>query len=660
MFRRVFYPRLAMSNLLRNRRTYLPYLLACVVSIFTFYTMLSIKNNGALNGIRGESVVESFTTIGLVILAIFCSVLLFYTNSFLVKRRKKELGLYSILGMEKRNIAILMFFETVFVAIAALVVGIGSGALFSQLIFWVLLRMMRYPVMMEMAFNPSSIGITAAFFGLLFLLAFATNLLQVHLASPTTLMAGANQGEKEPKASWLLTVVGLLCLGSGYFIALYYTAPLETLGSFFIAVGLVIVGTYCLFTSGSIALLKLMRKNNKFYYKPEHFISVSGMIYRMKQNAAGLATICILSCMVLVTVTSTVFLNIGAEDSIETGFPSDYELIFDAPEDADILLAGAMDAAQKSAVTLTNIRDFHSVSMVTFEENEGFESNGTQQDSFSHLTFFSLQSLEEYNRNEGTSRKLEQDEALIFITGGQYKEDSLTLNGISYRLHPIEQLGKEKSVTFGIGRSIVLVLADNKSIDEQLAIAGLTAQPRRTLSFDIEAEDEPHQKFATAYDKFVGGLSTEGYFEYRVQEVMRNEWYASNGVFLFLGLYLGILFMLAAALIIYYKQLSEGYDDAKRFEILQKVGMGEAEVKKTINRQILIVFFLPLLVAILHVTVAFFPISRVMVIFGIMNIPLLLATGLATILAYALVYLLVFRRTARTYFAIVRRQSASA
>ncbi len=423
-----FYPRLALGNLWRNKKTYLPYLLACVVSIFTFYTLLAISVGGTLDGIRQEAIVKSFTAIGTIILGLFCCVLVFYTNSFLIKRRKKELGLYAILGMEKGNIGVVMFFETLLVAIIALGLGLGLGMLLSKLIFWALLRLVRFPVMMDMPVSPMAALGTAAFFGLIFLLTLFSNLWQVRRASPISLLSGARQGEREPKASWLLTVVGILALAGGYFVALYYQSPLETLMLFLLAVALVIVGTFCLFTSGSIALLKLLRKNKKYYYTPGHFISVSGMIYRMKQNAAGLATICILSCMVLVTVSSTVSLNLGAEDSLRMQYPYEHQLRLDAYEDGETLLATAQSAAAENGVQLHNIED-NDLIYCTAEEKDGVFTPATNGDSMSMLVLRMLL-LEDYNRNEGQAQTLAADEALLLVAAQKSSgKDSLKLKG---------------------------------------------------------------------------------------------------------------------------------------------------------------------------------------------------------------------------------------
>ncbi|MDL2219228.1 FtsX-like permease family protein [Ruminococcaceae bacterium OttesenSCG-928-O06] len=649
-----FYPRLALGNLWRNRGTYLPYLLACIISIFTFYTLLAINTNGALNGMRGEGVVKSFTLIGTIIMALFCSALIFYTNSFLVKRRKRELGLYSILGMEKKNIALVMFFETIFMAVLALVLGLALGMLLSKLLFWVLLRMVHFPVMLDMPVSLAAAGITCALFGVIFLMALLFNLRQVRLANPIELVAAAKQGEREPKASWVLTVLGLVCIGAGYYIALRFTSPIEALMYFLVAVLLVIIGTYCLFTSGSIALLKLLRKNKKYYYQPGHFISVSGMIYRMKQNAAGLATICILSCMVLVTVSSTVALNAGVEDSLNNQYPYEYAITFYEPADGDLLLSGAEQIAAAEGIKLTALQDYRNASFMADEQDGTFMASEDYQ-GMNLMTLVELFLLEDYNHNEGAGVTLAPGEALLLVTGGRYDGDSLTMNGVPLKVRHLEAMGKANSMSRDLGRSMYLVLPDEAAMNAILAGGGVEQPMRRNLAFDTEGSEAAREQFHQDYGAFVGGLTTQNYFNYRSREGGRDDWYASNGGFLFLGIYFGVLFMLAAVLIIYYKQMSEGYDDAARFEILQKVGMGADEVKSTINKQILAVFFLPLVVAVIHVAVAFFPVSRAMVIFGVVNTQLLVVFSLATVLVYALVYLLVFRRTARTYFRIVRR-----
>lgn len=665
MRKAIFYPRMALSNLQRNKSTYAPYLLACVISIFTFYTLATINHNGALDNMRGEMVVKLFTSVGQYILGLFCAILIFYTNSFLIKRRKKELGLYSILGMEKHNIAVILFYETLIVSAVALVLGIALGMLLSRLIFLFMLRLLQFPATLDMPISPAAIGITAGFFSIVFLLALVSNLRQVHLANPIDLMASSRQGEKEPKVSWPLTALGLVCIALGYGIALYFRSPVEVLLLFLVAVAFVIIGTYCLFTSGSLLVLKLLRKNKKIYYNPKNFITISGMIYRMKQNAAGLATICILSCMVLVTVSATVSLYAGAEDSLLTQYPSEYTLVFDDMEDGDTLLGSIQDIARQENVELTHLRDYRSAYTVVKAQGKDFISTSASAD-VGDLTLIAFLSLEDYNRVEGKTEALQPGQALALFTGGAAPVSSVTVNGITYQLTQLDTLMGQKTGAPDISKTITLVVPDMEAI-----IQAMQAQPdevkiafpvesslRRNLSFDTSGTEEQKEAFLTQLNHHVDNeATTNAYFQYRARENVRQDWYSINGGFMFFGIYFGILFLLAAALIIYYKQLSEGYDDMERFEILQKVGMSQQEVRKTISRQIMIVFFLPLLVAAVHMAVAFWPISRVMVVFGSVNLPLLLISMLVTLLAYALIYLLVFRKTAQAYYRIVRRKS---
>lgn len=664
MRKRVFYPKLALGNLWRNKSTYLPYLLACVVSVFTFYTLLAINFNGALDELPNKGIVQSFTVVGTIILALFATALIFYTNSFLIKRRKTELGMYSILGMEKKNIAILMFFETFFIGIIALVLGLASGMLLSRLLFVVLLRMARFPVNLNMPISPEAIVFTAVFFAFVFLLTLLTNLWQVRLAKPIELMAGAKQGEREPKSSWVLTVIGLLALGAGYVMAIRIASPMEAIALFLVAAFLVIIGTFCLFTSGSIAVLKLLRRNKNYYYKANHFISVSGMIYRMKQNAAGLASICILSCMVLVTVSSTVSLQVGAEDSLHTQYPREIVLRCSVPADGDVLLAQAEALAAQQGVQLERLWNVNAYSTAAQRDGAVFTSSNTYSMNDGSV-MFTVMPLADYNAAEGKSEVLAADEALLFCTGGSFAGDMLELDGIGYRVRQIKELNGQNMGAVDLGASFTLVLPDMEAMQRALAARPADVQQARPseeqivreVAFDTSGTEEQKTAFSQAFGEQT--WQTQGTVQFIAREESKEGWYAMNGGFLFLGVYFGILFMLAAALIIYYKQISEGYDDCDRYEILQKVGMSDKEVRKTIQGQISAVFALPLLVAVIHIAIAYFPISKAMVIFGITNQWLLVATTAATVLVYALVYLLVYRRTAKTYFRIVRRQPAT-
>lgn len=660
-----FYPKLAMGNLVRNKSTYLPYLLACVVTILSMYTLVSINSNGALDELPHATSVKIFTVFGTVIVGIFSVALLFYTNSFLIKRRKRELGLYSMLGMTKGNIGIVMFFECLFIDVAALVLGLLGGMLLGRLIFVVLLRLVRFPVNVEMPISPQALGITALFFAAIFCLTLLTNLRGVAKVNPVELLAGARHGEREPKASWILTILGVLTLGGGYAIAIGIRNPIEALMLFFVAAGLVIVGTFCLFTSGSIAILKLLKRRKNYYYTPQHFISVSGMMYRMKQNAAGLASICVLSCMVLFTVSFTFSLQVGGEDSIRTNYPYDYNLRTLSLGGAETLRTLAEEEAAIQGVELTDMRDIREFNTGAQPNEDGGYTSTADHTQGSQFVFFRFIPLDDYNAAEGTRETLAPGEALLFSTGGTLDAGALDLDGIHYDLRPLESLDGIRSGSSDVSLICTLVVPDIETIEAAIAArpeAMKAESPdadalQRGIFFNLAGSEEAKAAFETG---FVAASEEAGLllpFNW-VKTTAIEGWYSTTGGFLFLGLFLGIIFLMAAAMIIYYKQLSEGYDDRERFEILQKVGMSEDEVKKTISGQIRAVFFLPLLVSILHVAIAFFPASKLLTAFGISN-PWMLVIALAiTILVYAAIYLFVYRRTARTYFGLVKRKAA--
>ncbi len=654
-----FYPKLALGNLIRNKSTYLPYLLACVTSIFTFYTLLAINYNETMQTLPGGVVVSSFTAIGTVLLGIFSIVLLLYTNGFLIKRRKKELGLYSMMGMEKSNIGVVMFFETIFIAAASLVLGIGLGMLLSQLLYVALLRITRFPTVLSLPISWEAVVLTIIFFLLVFLGTMLANLRQVYKTNPVELMAGARQGEKEPKASWIATVIGLVSMGAGYWIAVATQSPVEAILFFLVAAFLVIIGTYNLFSSGSIALLKILRKNKNYYYTPKHFIPLSGMIYRMKQNAAGLASICILSCMVLVTISSTAALYFGAESSLMSNYPTEIQIELTVPADNDIVMPGVEDLLEKHALQKANYTNINSLTLLLEATENGYVStNGFKGNE----KFVEVMLLEDVNRIEGTNFTLEKGQAFTYALQGGWNEDTITIDGIQYQTQPLAEMSFIKANKIGFtNEALILVLPDMEAMQQAeaafIAETGHKQGIQREIWFDLEGTAEQKSAFFTDLQQFAADTPTEGLVLTNSREVVREGWYLTYGGFMFLGIYFGILFLMAAAMIIYYKQISEGYDDRERFEILQKVGMSPQEVWRTIQTQIRAVFFLPLVVAAIHISVAFVTISRALVVFGLHDIKVFALATVLTVLAYALVYLLVYRRTAKAYYKIVKRVS---
>ncbi|MFV0351774.1 MAG: FtsX-like permease family protein [Oscillospiraceae bacterium] len=655
-----FYIKLCFSNFRRNKSTFIPYLIACSTSVGSFFSMLALTLNPDMQKIPGAGSLLMILGLGCIILAIFCSILIFYTNGFLIKRRKKELGLYSILGMSKANLVILLFFESLFTSLLSLIAGLLGGSLLTRLFFLLLLQVLQMPSSIAFSLQPVSFIYTALFFIVIFGLTFLVNILQIRLANPINLMSSSNKGEKEPRAFWPLTVIGVLALAGGYFIALYYTRPLEALLMFFVAVLLVILGTYCLFTSGSIALLKHPKKRKSYYYTPQHFISTSNMIYRMKQNAAGLATICILSCMVLSVVATTASLYAGTEDSVATNYPHEVATVFyDSEQNAQEAEQKARQLADELKMPIKTLQKYKSaITVASTPDNEHFASEPftTSLESLSTIEFITLDA---YNTIEGKNEVLNEGEVLLFGKGNNYTASSITINGTAYALRTIESFGGIKNGASSSMIEYTIVVPSNAAFD---AIAqeiervqnGNNRYPilRYNLNLDFNASESEVRNFATLFNNELTASGHEVYLASRY--AYKAEFFALYGSFLFLGIFVGILFTLATTLIIYYKQISEGYDDHKRFEILQKVGMSEGEVKKTINSQIKTVFYLPLIVAFIHIAFAFTPISRALVVFGISNTTVfLIATGLVMLL-YALIYTLIYRATSKSYYKLVQ------
>ena len=672
-----FYPKLAINNIKSNRRLYFPYLLTCIFTVAMFYIVLFIRYNDGLANVMGGRYVESYMMFGSVIIGIFSLVILFYTNSFLMKRRRREFGLYNILGMEKRHIAWVMFFETLFTGVGTIAVGVLTGVVLSKLVYMLLLKLVNFPVPLGMSVSVTGIVSSCALFAVIFLLILIYNLWHIRLSNPIELLRGNQVGQKEPKTKALLALFGLVTLAGGYALAIIVKSPVEAILWFFIAVILVIIGTYCLFTAGSIALLKILRHNKSYYYKTKHFISVSSMIYRMKQNAVGLANICILSTMVLVTVSTTVTLYAGMSDFIDTMYPYDFSMRF--TEQQEGTLASYATLANDAAAI-----DGHDVTDSTWYEYWTFpvrhEDNAilaAESDTINGYTLVLTQ--EDYNRFSGGNYQLAEDEVLLFMQDGKTVGDSINLFDRSYRVQAyVEQaIPQLESVSITDYITFMIVVPDNTTIawyTEKVYQNLESYRPATSSGFvglSFDADEETKREFYELLCDIVYGNPSmderyqalskpegdgNGYETLAVYSRQQNadEYYAMYGAFLFLGIFLGLLFLMATILIMYYKQVTEGYDDRERFAILQKVGMSPSEVKSSIRSQVLTVFFLPLTIAGVHICFAFSMIVKIIEAFGLHNVPLFMFSTAATFIIFALIYMLVYTLTARVYYKIVR------
>ncbi len=650
---RLFYPKLALTNIKKNSRAYFPYILACIGSVMMFYIMHAISTSPGLDQMSGGETIQLILNLGNVVIGFFSAIFLFYTNSFLIKRRKKEIGLYNILGMEKKHIARMLLDETLFVALAALALGLAGGMLLSKLMFWLLLRLLNFSVPIAFGISLKSVGTTVTLFALIFLATLFFTLRQIHVANPVELLRGGQVGEKEPKTKGLLAAFGALCLGAGYYLALWVQSPVDAIFVFFVAVLLVMAGTYALFTAGSIVILKLLRRNKRFYYQTRHFTAVSGMIYRMKQNAVGLANICILSTAVLVVISTTVCLYVGREEVVNRMYPRDVAVYGHESSEAQFqqTLEMTREEAQQQGLTLEHELAYRYEPYVAIRDGSTFSLTGGGYDysSVCQLVFMTQQ---EYNRIQGDSVTLAPDEVLIYGLDGPYGEDTITLGSQRFTIRrELETLNTaEKSGQ--LVKAYYIVLADEAMIQHIAQDAGLEPETglKFYIGFDLEGSAEAQQAFTDGIGDQVLKASV-GYVDSRRES--QEAFYSLYGGFFFLGIFLGILFLMATALIIYYKQVSEGYDDKARFAIMQKVGMSHQEIKATIRSQIIMVFFLPLAAAVVHIAFAFSVITKLLSIFGLTNFRLFLGCTAGTVALFAVIYLIVYSWTQRVYYRIV-------
>ncbi len=667
-----FFPRLALVNLLRNGRYYGPYLLSCGGVAAMYYILRFLSGHETLKTVRGAMYLQSLSDVGCFVVALFAAVILLYANSFVMKRRQKELGLYNILGLEKRHIALVMCWETALCTAAVISGGIAAGILLSKLMLLVVLKMSRLPVLFGFSVSLPGIAETAVLFAVLMVLTLFQNLFRLYRSRPVELLHSESAGEREPRTRWLLALIGLAALLGGYGLSFTMKSSIVAMAFFFPAVALVMLGTYCLFTAGSIALLKRLRANRNFYYQTNHFTAVSGLLYRMKQNAVGLANICILSTMVLVTVSTTICLYVGLDRALEQMFPYDIEFLQDLDRQSGDSMA-YLEEVRREAASVGEIQDlqYYNRYWVYCGWRSGVlslnMSPGTQR------TLLEIVAAEDYARLTGQAVSLAPGETLVHAVGlenfpmdfriarfndehpASYIESPSDLEGYSFHVQgrvtaPIRHattnlLGGEEAELF-------LVVADRETAENLMAMDRDRTGRQFRIQMNLPGEDYG-EKLAQTED-LVHRLSLrEGGISFVSKQDQAVEYYAMYGGFLFLGVFLGLLFLMTTVLIIYYKQISEGYEDQRRYHICRQVGMTEKEVKASIHSQILLVFFLPLGTAGVHVLAAFPMLSRMLELFNLHDVRLFALCTAGTMLAFCVIYALVYGLTASAYDRIV-------
>lgn len=598
----LFYAKMAVSNIRKNKKIFFPYIIMGIFSVMMYYMMVSLMNNDGIRKMPYSDNILALLPIGLWVARIFIVVFLFYINSFLMKQRLKEIGLYNILGMEKRHIAVMMFFENVFVFITVFVSGMILGMVFSKLMFLILMKMIAVSSVPKFQMEMTSVFMTGGYFLAIYFVTFLYNLCKIHLSNPVELLHGTEAGEKEPKTKILMTLIGLCCIGFGYYFALTTKSPMAAMNTFFIAVILVVIGTYALFTAGSIALLKLMRKNKHFYYRTGHFFSISGMIYRMKQNAAGLANICILSTMVLISISTTVSLYAGIQTTIAARSPKEIDVT-------------------------ANLSDYEDTNTVCH-----------------------------------TGETLKDGEVLLYTQNKELKgQTSMQMQiGTAVNDYQIASYLPEPEMDFGLQAysgavKCLLVVVPGKEDVQKWRQQALEAGNMQNLQYCVQYNTNLSKQESQKLTEDLYRIDIESaYVEAENSYEMAEQLYQIYGGLLFVGLFIGILFLMATALIIYYKQISEGYQDKKRFEIMQNVGMSLTEVKKTIRSQVLMVFFLPLVAAGIHIAVSFRIIQMMVRMLAMGETKLFGMCTLITLGIFCVIYGLVYAFTAKSYYNIVR------
>lgn len=662
------YTKLAITNIKNNRQFYFPYLLTGIITVAMFYIMCALESNPGIQSMPGAKDLGLILRLGIGVIGIFAVIFLFYTNSFIIKRRKKELGIYNILGMEKRHIAKILSKEAFFTAIIAIGGGLVTGVLFHKLACMLLYRMIGFNGGITFSFSKKGVMITAILFAIVYLLTYIYDLFQVQLANPIELLQSGNKGEREPKTKAIMAVLGVLCLGTGYFIAITTKNPIKALTLFFVAVILVIIGTYLLFTAGSIALLKILRRNKGYYYQTKHFTSVSGMIYRMKQNAVGLANICILSTMVLVAVSTTVSLYVGIEDIMKERYPNEINIsaYYDTGVPAEDSIAPIVEKSVKeSGRKIRHEEDYLELYFAAIKDQGQYsldkEKVKTAGDRVSGFVVLTREDCKK-KYNEEIPELAENEVALFTIK--KTDMDTLVLENRSYHVKEIKQFQNTEdfeTIADMMDEYYYVIVNDVQDMERlwqlqkdiyQENSSSISRQVRLDIDGDSEQKKECFENIKTA----LGPEQAKARILIDSRQSNLDEFYQIYGGFLFLGLFLGILFLMITVLIIFYKQMSEGYDDKERFSIMEKVGMSNDEVKATIRSQVRTVFFLPILMAAVHVGMAFPMIKRLLSLFGLSNTALFAGCMAGTILVFALIYLLVFLKTSKTYYKIVGEQ----
>ncbi len=664
------YFKLAFDGIRKNRKLFLPYIGAGAGMVMMSYIIFFLTANERILTLKGGEAIHSTLGFGCSVMAIFSCIFLFYTNSFLIRRRKKEYGLYGVLGMGKRQLVAVCFFENLLVTVFSLFFGLVLGIAFSKFAELGLVNIASGQTDFSFSLEPSAILKTVVTFTAIFVLVFLNSARQMRFSDTVTLLKGESTGEKPPKGNIFLGIIGFLALGWAYYIAVTIEDPVSAMVWFFAAVVAVIIATYLLMISGSVALCRVLKKNKKYYYKKNHFVALSSMAYRMKRNGAGLASICVLSTMVLVTVATTASMFFGAEDSIRVNYPRQINVrcnsqggIEKADENFEALKNKVAEETQKRGSALINTREIrylYAAGLIT--DSTAYCSRSTEG------FFYDLGSPREflivpedyYGRITGESVDVSDGVCAVRTIECDYKQSEISFNGgPAFKVADSSRTNRRFFPEWAGSSGCIIVVVKNfddfteyMSVSEEDALFSYCCR----YGFDTDLSSNAQIELKGYLEKYVSD-SNRNYSYTDVSSRAQNEgdFYGTFGGLFYLGILLSIVFALAAVLIIYYKQISEGYEDSGRFEIMAKVGMTDKEIKSSINSQLLTVFFVPLLLSGLHLAFSLPMIKKILELFGLTNTEQFLLTAGLFFAVFALFYVVVYKLTARAYYGIVSR-----
>ena len=675
-----FYPRLAWDGLRKNRQLSRPYILTCICMVAVFYILSYLTSPMAIALIvRGGALVRDIMNLGRYVILVFSLIFLYYTYSFLLRRRSHEFGLYNVLGMGKRNLVRIIAWENLITFAIAITCGLFLGILLSKLAELGLVNLLGGTIDFVFRVHAASIWQTFLLYAIIFGLLMLSAVIRTSRANAVSLMKSENAGEKPPKGNWLFAILGVLILGGAYYIAISVSNPVSAILLFFIAVVMVILATYLLMVTGSVKMCRVLQANKGFYYKAKHFVSVSSMAFRMKRNGAGLASICIIATMILVMLSTTTCMWFGAEDSLKKNYPREINMVValrdpakltdGSPEQATTIIK---DYLQEKGITPKDIQDQRFISLSGVQD-DGFiqcdyTTSGGFAEDYNTLREIYLVSPDSIETSDNVPMNLDADEIVLITDGMDYSDDTLTL-AMGEKTHSWKVRHYERKdtggTTSGMGFPTMTVAVSDlatavKDLQKREDEHGRQIQSMWKFNFDTGLSEEKNIDLDNDIDEELRNdirkIFTDDSVTYLYTESRAGgsaDFYGTYGSLFFIGILLSIVFVCAAVLIIYYKQISEGYEDAKRFDIMQKVGMTKKEIRSSISSQLLTVFALPLAFAGLHLIFAFPMIRKMLALLSLTDVALFMRTTLISFVVFGLFYAIVYRLTSRVYYRIV-------